>query len=137
MERNNKHVQFLDHIRGVAILAVFAFHCLGASFGAEKIPWGHYFQNYSSVSRSFLALLPVTFGWAGVAIFFVVSGFCVHLNFLRGSAGNWYGFFVRRFFRIYPPYLIALLFFAFVFPITRLSFQSRFDWDANLAVISF
>lgn len=73
----------------------------------------------------FLLLLPATFGWVGVAIFFVVSGFCIHLSFTRHP--EWAIFFQRRFFRIYPPYLVALIFFALVYPITRLRFESRFD----------
>jgi peptidoglycan/LPS O-acetylase OafA/YrhL len=60
-----------------------------------------------------------------VAIFFVVSGFCIHYSFARHP--NWSTFFRRRFFRIYPPYLAALLFFSFVYPLTRLHFASRFD----------
>ena len=51
----------------------------------------------------------------GVAIFFVVSGFCIHLSFRRGAPGDWRGFFIRRFFRIYPPYFLAVLIFAFFF----------------------
>lgn len=130
MGRTKEHVQFLDHIRGVAILAVFVFHSLGTAFGRDQLPWGNLFRDFSTsrTSRSFLALLPATFGGAGVAIFFVVSGFCIHLGFLRGSPNDWRGFYVRRLFRIYPPYLLALTAFAIVFPTTRLPFRSLFDW---------
>jgi len=116
-----RHIDFLDPIRGLAILLVFLYHSLGASFGRDALPWGHWFREFT-VTRSFLPLLPLTFGWAGVAIFFVVSGFCIHLSYSRQP--DWPLFFQRRFFRIYPPYLAALLFFAFLFPITRLHFNS-------------
>jgi len=74
------HLPFLDGIRGIAILAVFLFHSLGASFGFDKLQWDGLFRDFD-VSRSFLALYPFTYGSAGVAIFFVVSGFCIHGEF--------------------------------------------------------
>jgi peptidoglycan/LPS O-acetylase OafA/YrhL len=119
-----RHIDFLDPIRGFAILLVFVYHSVGTAFGRDELPWGPWFRDFT-VPRSFLALLPTTFGWAGVAIFFVVSGFCIHLSFSRHP--EWWTFFKRRLFRIYPPYLVALLFFALVYPITKLDFDSWFD----------
>ena len=89
------HIDFLDPIRGVAILVVFAYHSLGMVFGRYQLSWHHWFPDFN-VSRSFLLLLPVTLGWAGVAIFFVVSGFCIHLSFSK--LPQWPLFFWRRFF---------------------------------------
>ncbi len=127
MGKSKYHIEFLDDIRGFAILLVFVFHCLGAAFGQYELSWDNWFRDFST-STSFLALLPATFGWAGVAIFFVVSGFCIHLSYLQASSKDWRTFYIRRFFRIYPPYLLALIVFAFVFPRTRLSFHSLSDW---------
>ncbi len=125
----NRRIDFLDPIRGVAILLVFAFHSLGAAFGRDQLPWGHWFRDFN-VAPSFLPLIPATFGWVGVAIFFVVSGFCIHLSFSRSP--QWPLFFWRRFFRIYPPYLLTVLFFAFAFPYTRLHSVSL--WSADQLV---
>lgn len=127
MDRPKQHLQFLDSFRGIAILSVFLFHCLSAGFGRDSLNWGTWFRSFDD-PKPFLALLPFTYGWAGVAVFFVVSGFCIHLSFLRGAAHDWRGFYLRRFFRIYPPYLLAVLFFAFVFPTTRLAFHTLKDW---------
>jgi peptidoglycan/LPS O-acetylase OafA/YrhL len=113
----NRHIDFLDPLRGIAILLVFAYHSLGVAYGRDQLPWGHWFRSFNA-PHSFLLLLPATFGWAGVAIFFVISGFCIHLSFSRSP--QWSLFFWRRFFRIYPVYLVSLLFFAFAFPPTRL-----------------
>ncbi len=118
MERTKEHVQFLDPLRGLAILSVFLFHSLGEAYRLNQLPWDHWLRSFA-VPASFLALLPATFGWLGVAVFFVVSGFCIHLSHLRSSAGDWRGFFVRRFFRLYPPYLLAVIFFGVFFPLTR------------------
>lgn len=42
-------------------------------------------------------------------MFFVVSGFCIHMSFQQ-QGQKWGDFFIRRFFRIYPAYLAALVF---------------------------
>lgn len=122
----DKHIDFLDPIRGVAILLVFLYHSLGTAYGRDQLPWAHNFRTLD-VPPSFLPLIPASFGWAGVALFFVISGFCIHLSFSRFP--QWPSFFWRRFFRIYPVYLITLLFFAFVFNPTRLHTHS--SWGLN------
>lgn len=107
------HVPFLDGMRGVAILAVFFYHSLGAWFGRNKLPWDGQFRSFD-VADSFLFLSVLSYGEFGVAVFFVISGFCIHLSFLRNREKGWFHFFNRRFFRIYPTYLIAA--FAFSIP---------------------
>ena len=50
-------------------------------------------------------------------LFFVISGFCIHLPYARAlaaadpetTAPDWKRFFARRFWRLYPPYLAALV----------------------------
>jgi peptidoglycan/LPS O-acetylase OafA/YrhL len=110
MSQTIKRIEFLDHVRGVAILAVFLFHSLAAAFGYSMLAWDGWLRNFSA-PLSFIALLPLNFGWIGVPIFFVLSGFCIHVSFQR-EGREWGSFFIRRFFRIYPAYLAALLFFA-------------------------
>ena len=102
-------------LRGVAILAVFLFHCLGASFGFSQLPWNGLFPGLNA-SATFCALLPCSYGWAGVALFFVISGFCIHLSHVRSGEKGFGRFFVRRFFRIYPAYLVCVLAFFFIPP---------------------
>ena len=130
--RKDLHVGFLDHIRGFAILYVFVFHCLGATYKMDQLAWSGWLRSWD-VPGSFLAFLPITWGWAGVPIFFVVSGFCIHLAYAKNERQGFGGFFTRRFFRIYPPYLIALLFFAFILPSTRLAFDKPADLSQFLS----
>ncbi len=117
-----RHITFLDDVRGVAILAVFIFHAAGAAYPYDRLPWDGWHRRLPVGWVEWL-IVPARFGWAGVAIFFVVSGFCIHLSFQNRP--EWKDFFVRRFFRIYPPYLLAVLFFAFVLPLTRLDLHDR------------
>lgn len=113
--KTNTHIDFLDLVRGVAILMVLTLHATnGWVFSAapsvwrciEKPEWFFHFIIFH--------------GHYGVAIFFVVSGFCIHLSFQK--LRNWPVFFTKRFFRIYPPYLVAVLFFAYFSPYCNL------DW---------
>lgn len=113
---SSKHIDFLDQVRGIAILSVFLVHAFGQSFEKATLPWNGWHAGFA-VPKLFLVLLPLSYGWAGVSIFFVVSGFCIHLSFKQHP--DWRAFFIRRFFRIYPPYFFALLFFAMFIPWTR------------------
>jgi peptidoglycan/LPS O-acetylase OafA/YrhL len=110
-----QRVGFLDHCRGIAILAVFLGHALNVSIGENM-------GNPRESTLGFLfRLIPVLmqcFCDAGVPIFFVVSGFCIHMSYQQ-QGREWGSFFIRRFFRIYPPYFFAVLLFALVYPLTR------------------
>ncbi|MFZ1073172.1 MAG: acyltransferase [Verrucomicrobiia bacterium] len=117
MTTNNasKRVGFLDHFRGIAILAVFLLHAFNLSYG-----YGAGIPREFSLSF-FLGQIPVllrAFSEAGVPIFFVVSGFCIHMSYEQ-QGRKWGSFFIRRFFRIYPPYFFAVLLFALIYPMTR------------------
>jgi peptidoglycan/LPS O-acetylase OafA/YrhL len=61
-----------------------------------------------------------------VAIFFAISGFCIHLSHANSGKASAAEFLIRRWFRIYPPFLIALLFFALVFPHSRVDLHTKY-----------
>src|SRR6478752_5593302 len=84
MHLDKRHLPFLDGIRGIAILAVFLSHSLGAAYGMAMLPWDGPFRSLDA-PISFLMLYPFTYGSAGVAVFFVVSGFCIHLSHRRSN----------------------------------------------------
>jgi peptidoglycan/LPS O-acetylase OafA/YrhL len=109
MKNGTRHLELIDHLRGVAILAVLVVHTLGMAFGYDALPWKGWFRDFTG-QTSFLYFQPISMlSQAGVAIFFAVSGFCIHLSF-ETQGKRWGGFYIRRFFRIYPPYFLALLF---------------------------
>jgi peptidoglycan/LPS O-acetylase OafA/YrhL len=107
---------------------VLLFHTINTVYGHYELPWKGWFRDFS-VPVSFLCFLPLSFGSAGVAIFFVVSGFCIHLSFQQ-QGQKWGSFFIRRIFRIYPAYLAALIFFALLLYMKHfeLNFHSREVW---------
>lgn len=119
-----RQLDFLDVLRGLAILMVFVYHCVGASFGRDRLPWGHWLRDFVSPDPM-LAVLPAMAGRLGVAVFFVVSGFCIHLSYRRQP--EWSKFYRRRIFRIYPLYLLTLVTFILWAPSWRLGLDSWAD----------
>lgn len=119
VSQKQKHLELLDYTRAVAIISVVAFHCLMNTGG--QIYWKTWVRDLNIPFSNWL-VLPLNLGGLGVAIFFVVSGFCIHLSFQQ-QGRKYSDFFIRRFFRIYPAYLAAVLLFVFVFPTTALNFS--------------
>jgi peptidoglycan/LPS O-acetylase OafA/YrhL len=100
---NPRRLRSIDMLRGVAILLVLAIHIPHYAPGGWRInPW--FFP-------SFLA----EFGYLGVPLFIVISGFCIHRGAAatRAASGSyrfdWAQFWKRRFIRLYPPYLAAIV----------------------------
>ena len=96
----------LDHLRAIAIIMVFIFH-YGRLFPHPE--WTY------NISR---------FGWTGVDLFFVLSGYLITNQLLQKLAHkqgiSLKEFYIKRFFKILPPYLLVLLAY-FLFP----SFRER------------
>lgn len=105
----------IDALRGFAALLVAYFHC-------RQVTWigmGAFHQTHASLANpgtiAACLTLPVAWGSAGVPIFFVISGYCIHRSGAarllknadyRLDAGP---FWLRRFVRIYPVLLAALV----------------------------
>lgn len=93
---------------------VFCHHVLAHCYKTAHLPFTGYFKDFSKPPEDFTFFLfyPFSFFHAGVAIFFVVSGFCIHLSYLQNP--SWVAFFSKRFFRVYPPYIFALGLFSII-----------------------
>jgi len=112
----------LDGVRGVAILAVFAYHYLGG-LG----------RNTSSAGLHALGCL-TGLGWGGVDLFFVLSGFLITgiLVDTKGYPGYYKTFYVRRVLRIFPIYYLFVLIFATM----ALFWGFRLSW-AHLSLLVY
>lgn len=94
----------LDALRGIAI-ALVVFHHVGFHF--------------PSAPRGWLGDFLGGIGWAGVDLFFAISGYLITTILLRSSGkGSLRQFYIKRFFRIVPLYMIALFLFAVAAVIT-------------------
>jgi peptidoglycan/LPS O-acetylase OafA/YrhL len=101
---SDKHkLSGLDHLRAVAIISVFLFH--------------YQFFGHPAWEKNVAG-----FGWTGVDLFFVLSGFLIagqlFSTIAKGKTISLREFFAKRFFRIIPPFLVVLTLY-FVFPGVR------------------
>lgn len=112
MSIEKPHFARIDGLRGVAILAVFLFHY---SLTINQRDPG--VARAATLPAGLESLLNIhALGFLGVQLFFVISGFCIHHSYLSWRRRNpttpthrfFPEFFHRRFWRIVPPYLVAL-----------------------------
>jgi peptidoglycan/LPS O-acetylase OafA/YrhL len=82
----------LDGLRGLAILGVVIYHCQPLLKGTWLYP-------------------AALWGWAGVDLFFVLSGFLITTNLLaaRDKPRYFHNFHARRALRVWPVYLLVLV----------------------------
>ena len=105
-----QHLKKVDFLRGVAIILVFLFHCHLIFFDPNSS------QNnillHFTIKNMLLNLSPSSIGWTGVPLFFIISGFLIHLGFVKNeSTFKVSTFFSKRFWRIYIPYWLTLTLF--------------------------
>jgi peptidoglycan/LPS O-acetylase OafA/YrhL len=97
-------LRFLDGIRGVAALYVVADH---AAFYATDN-----FRRELLPGLSYYAVKWLAYGQFAVAVFIVLSGYCLMLPVAKSASGELRGgtkgYFLRRAKRILPPYYVAL-----------------------------
>ncbi|MGC1310038.1 MAG: acyltransferase [Phormidesmis sp.] len=133
---HKKYLSKLDAIRGIAILGVFLFHLYVRVFDIGNFNWQFFEAAFKEPqSFSFYAFYIFSYGWVGVPIFFVLSGFVNHWSYLNARKFSIKGFFVRRFWRIYPSYLIALLYFAFIHRGGSIDTQGIRDFIAHIFLV--
>jgi peptidoglycan/LPS O-acetylase OafA/YrhL len=99
-----EHRPALDGLRGFAILLVLLYDCL-------KLP-------HDGTVLTLLVRKVCSWGWIGVDLFFVLSGFLITsvLWETAGRSGYWRSFLLRRSLRIFPLYYGTLLGLFFVAP---------------------
>jgi len=110
-ERN--HFRTLDGLRAVSILWVMAFHCV-------------FFVTYTNLDlaialRSAPLLAWTKYGFRGVDIFFVISGFIISHILMREHKAtgrlDLKNFYLRRAIRLFPAYYVALVLYGVLDPL--------------------
>jgi peptidoglycan/LPS O-acetylase OafA/YrhL len=103
---SHRYMAEVDGLRFIAIFSVILFHVYyNVAFAHEAV--------LAASPFSFM-IWPVTHGFRGVQLFFVISGFILGLPFAahyltRGPAVKVGQFYLRRLTRLEPPYILALL----------------------------
>jgi peptidoglycan/LPS O-acetylase OafA/YrhL len=110
-QQYNSRLAGLDLLRAMAILGVLALHSLDCSRGVPAL-----------IAR------PSAFGWAGVDLFFVLSGYLIAGQLFRSDATSTGAalkmFWRRRWFRTLPLYFVVLLVYVVVKPLLGYPFLS-------------
>jgi peptidoglycan/LPS O-acetylase OafA/YrhL len=100
------HVPALDGVRGIAVLLVMVHHF--TIYGGPRATDGLDRLFYQAANSS----------WAGVDVFFALSGFLITGILLDAKGGDRYfrSFYARRVLRIFPLYYAALILFLIILP---------------------
>jgi len=124
----------VDALRGIAALGVVLYHAIDRT---DKVLPPNSLR-YPMKLIQFLS----SFGYIGVFLFFVISGFCIHLQWCRLRSINeepsvaFGKFWKRRIRRLYPPYLIALVLFLGLTALTvGISVSRLFIYDVAMHLL--
>ena len=124
----------LDAMRGGAALLVVTYHALGVAPLTAPSGWEWWLPQITAHA--------VHFAYAGIYLFFVISGFCIHLFWARARAAgvqkplvNFLSFWKRRVRRLYPPYFVALvLYLVYIAYKTPVHVTGFYVWDVVLHI---
>ncbi|HEX3248362.1 MAG TPA: acyltransferase [Pyrinomonadaceae bacterium] len=124
----------LDAMRGAAALAVVTYHALGVGPRTAQSGWEAWLPQ--------IAAFIVHFAFAGIYLFFVISGFCIHLYWAKARAAgildptiNFFTFWKRRIRRLYPAYFAALaIYLCYIAYKTPVHVTGSYLWDVVLHV---
>lgn len=133
-----QRLELIDALRGFAALWVFLYHIWNVLY-----PWGNsqvapVVWDSAKSWDYYLSFFLIQFGYFGVTIFFVVSGFCIHLPQARRHAQSGKdglkleAFFQRRFWRLYPAYFAGLFVASLSLGIMRLMEYRAKGWPVPL-----
>jgi peptidoglycan/LPS O-acetylase OafA/YrhL len=93
MQNKTKHIAEIDTFRAWAVIAVLLFH---------------YFAAYYPEKQYFL----IRFGWTGVDLFFVISGFVMYLQlnkkYIVEGKPQYKKYLINRFLRIAPAFYVSV-----------------------------
>ncbi|MBC7400088.1 MAG: acyltransferase [Mucilaginibacter sp.] len=117
----------IDILRAIAAFGVFAYHqhIFGLIARYTSVPAIDMIDNFGAAFA--------------VPLFFLISGYCIHLSNMKHLAGNkplpLKEYYKRRFLRIYPPYLAALIFSVAVNYSTYNTLPTTSDFIVHLFVL--
>ncbi len=90
---NSGRIEFLDGLRGVAIVMVVLFHAYAR--WTDLLPFRDQFSGVAVFVN----------GWLGVQLFFMISGFVIVMTL--GRCKSYFEFLLRRWFRLFPAMLVC------------------------------
>lgn len=109
VETGRPRLEALDGLRFVAALAVMAYH-----FTAMDRVWGRF-------AGEIFPAQPAAYGWLGVHLFFLISGFVICMSSWGRGVGS---FLVSRAVRLYPAYWLSVV-------VAMVTVWPLLPWPAN------
>lgn len=108
--KSTYHFEWIDFLRGISAFGVVLFH-VRVDLWVGWLAISSTPNKYSLFDRSVAFLsLPMPFLGSAVMMFFLVSGFCIHYPYAAsGRELKLKSYSIRRFLRIYPPYLAVVI----------------------------
>jgi peptidoglycan/LPS O-acetylase OafA/YrhL len=107
---------FLDGLRGLAAFYVLVFHARWLLWEGYVSGYATHPEQYSIVAKVLVyILLLFSYGHEMVMLFFVLSGFVIHLRYakrlkqLPNMPFDWGSYMLRRIRRLYPPLIFAMI----------------------------
>jgi peptidoglycan/LPS O-acetylase OafA/YrhL len=88
------------------------------------VTWFHFTNGNAAFLPPGILKLSGVYGWLGVEIFFVISGFIIPYSMWRGHfrlQSDWLTFFKKRVVRIYPAYLLTIALIVFLWHLSSLT----------------
>ena len=115
-------------------MAVVTYHALGVAPQTATFGWESWLPRLTEYL--------VHYAFAGIYLFFVISGFCIHLHWAKTRAAgvekpiiNFRQFWKRRVRRLYPPYFVALaLYLIYLASKSPVHVTGFYLWDVVLHV---
>ncbi len=92
---NQQRIEFLDGLRGLAIIFVMLFHAYARY--PTFVPFGSEFSEIPLFSK----------GYYGVNLFFLISGFVILMTLEKTN--NFFDFMLRRWIRLFPAMLVCTI----------------------------
>ena len=111
--QNFKFIAGLDHLRGFAALIIVFFH--GTHFFLYKLQsqLPNIPENWPTSNNPLITL--IIEGHSAVGLFFVISGFIFTVRLLNRNF-NYKNFYINRFIRTYPLFLVILSLGLLIYP---------------------
>ncbi len=122
---DEKRIQYIDGMRGIAILGVILFHAYSR--------WSH----IEPFDQKDLLIDLFSYGWLGVNLFFSISGYVIYKSIQRSD--NFFMFALARYLRLAPAMFVAAIliyFSSFLIPERPLGIANIVDFIPSLTFIS-
>jgi peptidoglycan/LPS O-acetylase OafA/YrhL len=123
---SKSHFTWIDFLRGISAFGIVLYH-VRVDLWVGWVAISTQPESFSFFDRAVALLsIPIPFLRPSVMLFFLVSGFCIHYSYAALSR-SWElkSYSIRRFLRIYPPYIAAVILCVLIEWILRVQFNQE------------